>query len=316
MSPAASLHPLATRRAGEVLRVAAVDAAVARAGAARASTRLAAAAAFTLRAAGIAADDGGRHDRQEGQRRPEKQTVHGNILSQGKTGSITPRHDTCRGRARHGSGDAAANVPRQRERVSAVDSVPPHALQDPHWTDRHGEGRGRVFPARAEHAGRPGLSGRRQAVVAGPIEPRGRDSGGADRLIGPGIEVAAAGILGRVWRRNAVRRVAERAAARRWDRDGAGAAIASIASGAGSSARRKYRESGELHGPCRTCRHEPPVLRSPVHHGRSSTHILRGSVWWGSGYGIPPQRRARDRCSRAGQCCLVAVRSAVVSAVR
>lgn len=226
--PAASLHPLATQRAGEALRAAAVDAAIARAVGARAATRLAAATAFTLRAAGIAAVDGGRHDRQEGQRRPEKQTVHGNILSHGKTGSIRPRHDACRGRARHGSGGATANVPWQRGRASAVDSVPPHALQDPHWTDRHGEGRSRVFPAHADYAGRLGPVGRRRGVVVGPGEPRGRDSGGGDRLIVPSIEVAAAVALGRVERRAFVCGGAERAAARCRGLDGDGAAPGSV----------------------------------------------------------------------------------------
>lgn len=139
---AASL--LLGRHAG---RWALADTAVAGATRALAPARVAAPAALTRVAASMLAAEVGGH---EGQCRQKNQTVHEKIFCMGSL-NRTHHVTTCnRGKPPRMSPDRRAYALSRADIESAAGSVPPHAIQDPDWPDRHGKRCRHVLPADAD----------------------------------------------------------------------------------------------------------------------------------------------------------------------
>jgi hypothetical protein len=136
------------------------DTAVAGATRALATARVAAPAALTCVAASMLAAEVGGH---EGQCRQKNQTVHEKNLSM-ESLNRTHHVTTCdRGKPPRMSPSRRAHALRQADIDSAADSVPPHAIQDPDWPDRHGTRCRQIFSTDPK---------RRRGFQSGPITCR------------------------------------------------------------------------------------------------------------------------------------------------
>ena len=136
------------------------DTAVAGATRALAAPRVAAPAALTCVAASMLAAKVGGH---EGQCRQKNQTVHEKNLSMeslNRTHHVTT--SDC-GKPPRMSPSRRAHALRQADIDSAADSVPPHAIQDPDWPDRHGTRCRQIFSTDPK---------RRRGFQSGPITCR------------------------------------------------------------------------------------------------------------------------------------------------